>query len=57
MTLNPDATSVEVWLTARGAAKSSAQVQHRKLPSRDDVARIKQFWTERLDTLETVLTR
>ena len=52
-----DDTSVEVWLTAKGQEKSSAQVQHRKLPSRESVTRTKAFWTERLDALEAFLTK
>lgn len=51
-----DETSVEVWLTAKGQGRSSAQVQHRKLPSRESATRTKAFWTERLDALEVFLT-
>jgi len=51
-----DETSVEVWLTAKGPSKSSAQVQHRKLPTRESATRAKAFWTERLDALEELLT-
>jgi uncharacterized protein YndB with AHSA1/START domain len=50
-----DGTSVEVWLTAKGGGKCSAQVQHRKLPDRDSVTRAKAFWSERLDALEEML--
>lgn len=52
-----DETSVEVWLTARGEGRSSAQVAHRKLPSREAVVRAKAFWDERLDALEALLAR
>ena len=51
-----DGTSVEVWLTAKGEARSSAQVAHRKLASRDAAAGIKAFWDERLDALAKLLT-
>lgn len=51
-----DDTSVEVWLTAKGASKSNASVAHRKLPSREAAAKAKTFWNERLDALEGVLT-
>jgi uncharacterized protein YndB with AHSA1/START domain len=51
-----DETSVEVWLTAKGQGRSSAQVQHRKLPSRESATRTKAFWTERLDALDAILT-
>jgi hypothetical protein len=50
-----DGTSVEVWLMAKGDGKSSASVQHRKLASKESVARIKAFWSERLDALEALL--
>ena len=52
-----DGTAVQVWLVAKGAGKSSAQVQHTKLPDRDAVARTKAFWAERLDALGALLTR
>jgi len=51
-----DETSVEVWLTAKGQGRSSAQVQHRKLPSRESATRAKAFWGERLDALEVILS-
>ena len=51
-----DESSVEVRLTAKGQGKSSAQVQHRKLPTRESAARAKAFWTERLDALGALLT-
>jgi uncharacterized protein YndB with AHSA1/START domain len=51
-----DSTSVEVWLTAKGAAKSAAQVQHRKLPDQAAATRMKAYWAERLDALGAVLT-
>ena len=47
-----DGTSVEVWLTAKGAA----QVQHQKLPDKAAAARMKLYWTKRLDALGAVLT-
>lgn len=52
----PDDSSVEVWLTPKGEKKSSAQVAHRKLPSREAAARAKAFWSERLDSLAGLLT-
>jgi uncharacterized protein YndB with AHSA1/START domain len=50
-----DATSVEVWLIAKGESRSSAQVQHRKLSSREDAERRKAFWGERLTALDATL--
>ena len=50
-----DGTSVEVWLTARGKEKSNAQVAHRMLPDKESVARVKEYWTGRLDALEQLL--
>ena len=50
-----DGTSVEVWLTAKGEGRSSAQVAHRRLPSRESAVRTKAYWSERLDALEAML--
>ena len=50
-----DATSVEVWLTAKGAEKSSAAVAHRKLASKADAEQRKAYWGERLDALAKLL--
>jgi len=47
----PDGTSVELWFVAKGDAKSTVQVQHRKLGSKEDAERRKAFWTERLAAL------
>jgi hypothetical protein len=47
----PDGTSVELWFVAKGDAKSTVQVQHRKLGSKGDAERRKAFWTERLAAL------
>jgi hypothetical protein len=52
----PDATSVELYFTAKGAAKSQVQVQHRRLADRESAIRMKRYWDERLDTLARVLT-
>jgi len=52
-----DDTAVDVWLVTRGADKSSVQVQHRKLPDRESIARLKTYWGERLDALGTMLDR
>lgn len=50
-----DDTSVEVWLISKGDAKASAQISHRKLVSKEDSARRKAYWGERLDALATLL--
>ena len=52
-----DGTSVEVWLTSKGAAKTSAQVQHRQLTGKDDADARKRFWDERLSALRAQLER
>lgn len=51
----PDGTSVELWFTPKGEAKSAVQVQHRKLGSREDALRRKAYWAERLEALEAHL--
>jgi len=50
-----DDTSVEVWFVTKGASKSTAQVQHRKLVSRDDANARKAYWGERLTALAAIL--
>jgi len=52
-----DGTSVEVWLTSKGAGKTSAQVQHRQLTGKDDADARKRFWDERLSALRAQLER
>jgi hypothetical protein len=51
----PDATSVELYFAGKGAARSQVAVQHRKLPDKAAVTRVKQYWAERLAALEDVL--
>ncbi len=51
----PDRTSVELYFAGKGAAKSQVAVQHRKLPDKAAVTRVKQYWAERLAALEEVL--
>jgi hypothetical protein len=48
-------SSVEVNLYARGAGKSQVTVQHSKLDSAGQVARMKSFWSDRLRTLKELL--
>ena len=51
-----DGTSVEVWLTAKGKEKCSAQVAHRMLKDRESAARAKAYWGDRLEALAGVLS-
>ena len=48
-------SSVEVGFFAKGAGKSSVQVQHGKLKSAAAVARQKAFWSGALDRLKALL--
>ena len=52
-----DDTSVEVWLTSKGAGKTSAQVQHRNLSDRADADRRKVYWAQRLEALQELVER
>ncbi|MCM2315664.1 MAG: hypothetical protein NDJ92_11010 [Thermoanaerobaculia bacterium] len=52
-----DGTSVELWFTSKGDAKSSVQVQHTKLATKEDATRLKAYWGERLDALGDLLAR
>ena len=50
-----DGTPVEVWIVPKGAKKTAAQVQHRKLASKEDADTRKKFWDERLTALADTL--
>jgi hypothetical protein len=50
-----DGTQVNLFFTAKGAAKSAVAVQHAKLSAKADVERRKAFWSERLDALRDAL--
>lgn len=51
----PDRTSVSIGFATRGRGKSQVAVQHEKLPDQAAATRLKQFWAERLMTLDRVL--
>jgi hypothetical protein len=53
----PDQTLVQIYFTAKGAAKSQVAVQHTKLPNRAAATTVKEFWADRLAALGAVLTR
>jgi hypothetical protein len=53
----PDRTSVEVGFTRKTPEKSQIALTHAKLPDRESVARLKDYWAERLRDLEDVLSR
>ncbi|MFN2602209.1 MAG: SRPBCC domain-containing protein [Gemmatimonadaceae bacterium] len=50
-----DGTIVAVGFLSKGTTKSSVAVQHTKLPDRDTANRVKQYWSERFDSLSEVL--
>lgn len=52
----PDGTSVETWFTDKGG-KSQVAVEHCKLKSQDEAARLKVWWAERLDELGRLLAK
>lgn len=51
-----DGTSVELWFVAKGDTKSSVQLQHTKLATKEDATRWKAYWGERLDALGECLS-
>jgi len=51
-----DRTIIAVGFTAKGRLKSSVAVQHTKLPDRGTADHLKQYWSDRLDTLGEVLS-
>jgi hypothetical protein len=50
-----DGTIVAVGFMPKGKAKSAVAVQHMKLTDRKSADRLKQYWSERLDTLRETL--
>lgn len=57
ITWGDGATSVEVNFYAKGDAKSQVAVQHNKLASAADVARLKEYWGAALARLKEVLEK
>ena len=53
----PDRTTVALWFTAKGTAKSQVSVQHLQLPDKDAATRMKEYWAERLGALAELLGR
>ena len=53
----PDGTSLHLYFTDKGAAKSSVAVQHVGLAARSDIQKAKQEWSERLTALGSLLSR
>jgi hypothetical protein len=51
-----DGTVVEVGFIPKSDARSAVAVTHRKLADRDDIARRKAWWGERLDALAGLLS-
>jgi uncharacterized protein YndB with AHSA1/START domain len=51
-----DGSIVAVGFYPKGDRKSSVAVQHARLPDRETANRLKQQWTERLDSLGGLLT-
>ena len=50
----PDDTSVHLHFTAKGSEKSQVAVQHVGLSDREDATRRKEYWTERLASLQSL---
>jgi hypothetical protein len=52
-----DGTPVEAYFVEKGAAKSQLALQHRKLSSRAEAARLRTYWSERLALIGELLER
>lgn len=48
-------TAVNLMFYAKGSAKSQIAVEHRKLPRREDVDKMRAYWTKALDRLAGLL--
>jgi hypothetical protein len=51
-----DRSIIAVGFASKGRSKSMVAVQHTKLPDRPTADRLKEFWSDRLDTLGEVLS-
>lgn len=51
------ASSVSVNFYVKGQGKTQIALQHEKLSSAKDVAKLKKFWGEKLQTLQTLLEK
>jgi len=51
----PDRTSVHVYFNAKGVGKSQVAIQHTGLADKQDIARRKEYWAERLAVLGEIL--
>jgi hypothetical protein len=50
-------TRVVVGFEAQGESKSTAALQHERLPDAEEAERMKTYWRERVTTLKEVLER
>ena len=50
-----DGTIIAVGFTSKGKSKSAVALEHSKLPDRDAVKAVKDYWSERFDALAEVL--
>jgi len=51
-----DGSIIAIGFEAKGKSKSSVAVQHTKLPDKETADRLKQYWSDRLDTLGEALS-
>ena len=51
-----DGGIIAVGFAAKSKSKSSVALEHTKLPNRETAERLKQFWSDRLDSLGEVLS-
>ena len=51
----PDGSAVDISFVTKGSAKTQVAIGHRKLASQSDAARLKSFWSEKLNALGTLV--
>ncbi len=51
-----DGTSVNVWITAKGASKCSVGLEHRGLTTKEAACDAKKYWKRALERLATLVT-
>ena len=54
--LQQDDAIIAVMFTRRGAAKSAVAIDEGKLPSKEAAEAVKQYWSDRLDDLQVLLS-
>ena len=53
----PDGTLIDVYFYAKGDEKTTVVVQHRELPRKSDIDKMRRYWQEKLEALAEAMAR